>query len=267
MGFESNRLFTPVIRANVLTMSDIDQRILELAKREYGEDCELERRSEWSYSFKCGSKSYSRISRFMVEPGFQVSASDIRQRWPSMNESDRLDLASNFYNKETWSENDTQILEIIMSDGNDRIWTSCALAVLKHPDRNRAVEFLIERVQRSDSEHPPLNYMQALGMAGDRRAVPVMRPYYEKYRQAMEQETKTGIPEDVFFGPIPYHAFLSITGDLFKIGGSKEYEDAIRKYLDHPKEQVRWWAENALGMEGPTTAKRNAEYRKKHTKQ
>jgi len=200
----------------------------------------------------------------MVEPGFQVIASEIRQRWPSMNESERLDFASNFYSKETWTENDTEILEMIMNDGNDRIWSNCALAMLKHPDRNRAVGFLIERVQRSDSEHPPLNYMQALGMAGDRRAVPVMRPFYDKYRKAMDQEAETGIPDNLFFGPIPYHAFLSIAGDLFKIERSKEYAEAIRKYFDHPKEQVRWWAEHALGTEGPITAKRNAEYRTKH---
>jgi hypothetical protein len=245
-------------------MSDVDPRILEFAKRTYGEECELERRSEWSYSFKCGPKSYSRISRFMVEPGFQVSSSEIRERWPLMDKSERLDFASNFHNKETWTENDTEILEMIMSDGNDLIWSSCALAMLKHPDRNRAVGFLIERVQHwADSQHPPVNYMQALGMAEDQRAVAVIQPYYEMCRKRMEAEKDTGIPDDVFFGPIPYHAFLSICGDLFKITASKEYEEAARKYFDHPKEQVRWWAEHALGIEGPTTQKRNTEYKKK----
>jgi len=79
----------------------------------------------------------------------------------------------------------------------------------------------------------------------------------------MEAEAVTGVPDNVFFGPIPYHAFLSIAGDLFKIEGSEEYEQAIRKYFDHPNEQVRYWAEHALGTEGPTTAKRNADYRNK----
>lgn|SRR5215469_198070 len=244
-------------------MSDIDPRILERAKREYGDDCELERKSEWSYSFKCGSKSYCRLSRFMVEPDFQVTASEIRRRWPLMDERERLDFASNFHNKETWTENDTEILEMIMSDGSDLIWSSCALAMLRHADRNRVVEFLIERVQHwADIGHPPLNYMQALGMAGDQRGVAVIQPYYQEYRKRMEAEKETGIPDDVFFGPIPYHAFLSICGDLFKITGSKEYEDAARKYFDHPKEQVRWWAEHALKIEGPTTQKRNTEYKK-----
>ena len=151
-----------------------------------------------------------------------------------------------------------------MNDGNDLIWSCCALAMLKHPDRNRAVGFLMERVQRSEMEHPPLNYMQALGIARDRRAVAVLRPYYEKYLKAMEAEAATGVPDDVFWGSIPYHAFLSIAGDLFKIEGSSEYEQAIRKYFDHPNEQVRWWAEHALEVEGATTAKRNAEHQNKN---
>jgi hypothetical protein len=150
-----------------------------------------------------------------------------------------------------------------MNDGDDRIWSSCALAMLRHPDRNRAVEFLIKLVENHQSEHPPLNYMQALGMAGDRRAVVVIRPYYEKYLKAMEAEAVTGVPENVFWGPIPYHAFLSIAGDLYKIEHSTEYEQAVRKYFDHPNEQVRWWAEHALEVEGPTTAKRNTEYKAK----
>ena len=150
-----------------------------------------------------------------------------------------------------------------MNDGDDHIWSSCALAVLRHSDRNRAVEFLIERVLRCGSDFSPLNYAQALGIARDRRAAAVILPYYNKYLKAMEAEAVTGVPDNVFFGPIPYHAFLSIAGDLFKIEGSEEYEQAIRKYFDHPNEQVRYWAEHALGTEGPTTAKRNADYRNK----
>ena len=247
-------------------MADVDPKVVEFAKREFGENCDLVRRTEWSYSYKCGDKSYCSISRYMVEPGFEVSASEIRGRWPSMNEYERLDFAANFSPNRDWTGNDTEILEVIMRDGSDLIWSSCALTTLKHPDRSRAVEFLIERVQRSESKHPPLNYIQALGLAGDKRAVPVIRPYYEKYLKAMEAEGATGIPKDVFFGPIPYHAFLAVAGDLFRITRSEEYEQAIRKYFDHPDEQVRYWAEHALDIEGPTTSRRHAEYAKKRNR-
>ena len=229
-------------------MNDIDPKILELARRDFGENCELVRRTEWSYTFKCGEKSYCSISRFMAEPGFTVIASDFRQRWPEMDERERHDFAVNFHVKADWLESDTEILEIIMHDGSDFIWASCALALLRHPDRNRVVEFLIERVRHWDAESPPLNYTQALGLAGDQRAVSVIRPYYDKYLKAMQSESLTDVPSDVFRGPVPYHAFLAIAGDLFKITHSEEYEQVIHKYFDHPSEQVRWWAEHALDM-------------------
>ena len=244
-------------------MSNIDPNILELAKREYGENCELVKRTEWSYSFKCGPKSYCSISRFMVEKDFTVSASEIRQRWPAMDQRERMDFASNWWHKGTWTEDDIQILEIIMADGDDRIWHCCTQAFLKYPDRNRAVSFLIDRVVSWKEQHAPLNYFQVLGMAKDERAVAAILPWYEKYQEEVGRETDIGIPENLSFGPIPYFPYLSTAGALFAITGAPEYEQSIRRYFDHPREQVRWWAEHALGIEGPTTAKRSAECKKR----
>ena len=112
-------LVTPVTCANVPGMNNIDQEILELAKRDYGENCELVKRTEWSYSFKWDQSLTAafrdswrkRISRL-------VSAAEIRQRWRSMNEWERMDFASNFPVKQAWTDSDTEILEIIMNDGN-----------------------------------------------------------------------------------------------------------------------------------------------------
>jgi len=83
----------------------------------------------------------------------------------------------------------------------------------------------------------------------------------------MEAEKIAGVPEDVVFGPIPYHAYFVVAGALLEIEGTPEYEQAVRRFLDHQHEQVRWWAEHALKTQGPTTAKRNAEYRKSSTEE
>lgn len=48
-----------------------------------------------------------------------------------------MDFASDFHVKEARTENDTEILEIIMHEGDDYIWSCCALAMLRHPDRFR----------------------------------------------------------------------------------------------------------------------------------
>ena len=243
-------------------MNNIDPEILELAKREYGENCELVRATEWSYTYKCGPKSYCRISRFMVEKNLEIAAEDIRKRWPHWDHHQRMDFASHWW-KKTWTDNDTEILEIMMADGDDQVWQSCSQSFLKHPNRDRAVNFLVDRVLRYSLEHAPLNYFQVLGMAKDKRAAAAIPPFYENYKREVAKESVLGVQEDVFRGPIPYFPYLTAAGALFQITGSPEYEEAIRKYFDHPREQVRWWAEHALEVEGPTTAKRDAEYRKK----
>ncbi len=243
-------------------MNGIDPKILELAKKDFGDNCELVRKTDWSYSFKCGPKSYCSISRFMAEEGFEVSAAEIRQWWPHWDRRQRMDFAFNWHAKGTWTDNDTEILEIIMADGDDDVWQSCTQAFLKHPDRNRAVSFLVDRVQHFTLNHEPLNYFQVLGMAKDTRAIAAIRPFYEKYKKVVDIEPVVGLQEDVFWGPIPYFPYLVAAGALFKITGSPEYEQSIRRLFDHENEQVRYWAEDALEIEGPTTTQRNAEYRK-----
>jgi hypothetical protein len=196
----------------------------------------------------------------MVEKSLTITADDFRRQWAKWDQLQRLDFASNWLSKSDWTDDDSQILETIMSDGDDQVWETCAQAFLRHPDRDRIVRFLIHRVTHYSLPHEPLNYFQVLGMSRDSRAVAAMRPFYEKYKASLDAEATIGVPKDVTFGPIPYFAFLSTAGSLFEISGSSEYEQAIRKFFDHESEQVRWWAEHALGIEGATTAKRNAEY-------
>jgi hypothetical protein len=212
---------------------------------------ELVKETEWSYVYKTGEKSYGRISKFLLDESFTALASDVRRRWPHMGEDEKLDFASNFWSKASWNPNDIELLEIIMQDGNDRIWRNCALAFLRHPDRVRVVSFLIGCLE-GGAKDEPLNYIQALGLAKDKRATPAIKPYFENYQKAVETEVENGVPEDVVFGPIPYNAYFVASGALWKIEESLEYERAIRKYLNHSSKQVRWWAERALqGDEAP----------------
>jgi len=226
-------------------VSDPNSKLPEFLKRVFDQQPELVKETQWSYVYKSGEKSYTTVSKFLADENFSVSAPEIRQRWPSMSEDERLDLVQNFWSKASWNSNDTEILEVIMRDGNDHLWEHCALAFLNHPDRDRAVSFLIERLAHS-TDAEPLNYIQALGLTKDRRAVSPIKRYYETYRKEVEAESATGVPEDVVFGPIPYHAYFVACGALLRIEESPEFEQAIRKYLDHPHKQVRWWANHEL---------------------
>jgi hypothetical protein len=71
-----------------------------------------------------------------------------------------MDFASNWWGKGTWTDDDREFLEIIMMDGDDRIWSCCTQAFLKYHDRDRAVNFLVERVVSWKEQHAPLNYFR-----------------------------------------------------------------------------------------------------------
>lgn len=227
---------------------------------------ELVRESEWAVIFKKKGHEY-RVSKFLDDK-FSVDAASFRKRWREMNPEARSEFCSAFNAKPTWTSDDTEILDVILSDGDDNLWWWLSLTLLKHPDRERIVSFLIERLSDPSISHGggTLNYIQALGISGDRRAAAAIKPYYIEFKNALKVESQIGVPGDVFFGPIPYHAYFAAASAMVTTDGSPEYEKEIKQYFNHPNEQVRYWAEHALGVEGPTTSKRNEEYKRRFQK-
>jgi hypothetical protein len=221
-------------------MSDIDEKLVELIR-----------------------KTATATALTCAVPKEDWSYSDVRARWATWSEKDREDFCREWSRKQTWNSDDVQILELLMAEANDHIWQyACTQTLLKHPNRERAVRFLIHLISNHRLQHEPLNYIQVLGMFRHKLGAEAVRPFYEKFSRALEAEATTGVPEDVHFGPLPYHEFFVAAGAMFEICGSPEYELAIRRYFDHPNEQVRWWAEHALGVEGPTTTHRNELFKK-----
>lgn len=224
---------------------------------------ELVRESEWVFIYQKDNRQY-RVSKFL-DDNFSVDASSFRKQWAEMSVETRSEFCGAFGAKATWTSNDTEILDVILADGDDNLWWWLSLTLLKHPDRRRIVNFLIERLNDPEIKHGggTLNYIQALGISGDRRAAAAIKPYYEEFKEAVKAEAQVGVPSDVVFGPIPYLAYFAAAEAMVKTDGSPEYETEIRRYFNHPSEQVRYWAEHALGVEGPSTSKRNEEYQRR----
>jgi hypothetical protein len=224
---------------------------------------DLVRETEWVFIYQKNNHQY-RISKFL-DDNFSVDAAVFRKQWHEMSPETRSEFCSAFNAKATWTSNETEILDLILADGDDSLWWCLSLTLLKHPDRERILNFLIGRLGDPQIEHGggTLNYIQALGISGDRRAAAAIKPYYEEFKQAVKLEAQIGVPSDVVFGPIPYHAYFAAAGAMAKTDDSPEYENAIREYFNHPSEQVRYWAEHALGVGGPATLKRNEEYRRR----
>ncbi|HET9408901.1 MAG TPA: hypothetical protein VFO39_16785 [Candidatus Sulfotelmatobacter sp.] len=128
---------------------------------------EFVRESEWSYIYQKRNRQFH-VSKFLDED-FAIDAKAFCKRWPQMSSDERLVFCGMFAQRTEPRADDTQTLNPIIEDGNDRLWTILALKLLNHPDRERVVTFLISRLQDPllDRRGGILNYFQALGMAGE----------------------------------------------------------------------------------------------------
>lgn len=204
---------------------------------------DLLRENEWLREFKTGQKSIFSESKFISE-GLQLSADEFHAKWSQMSPGERIDFAQAYAAKPDITNEDEKILELLLDEGDDLICGALAQPMLRISQKERATQLMIARL-RSGSDYPE-NYIQALGLAKATEAVPAILPYYRQYREAVEIEKTTGVPEDLICGPIPYSRYIWCCEALWRITGAQEYANNIRGFLTHSHEQVRRWAEMAL---------------------
>jgi hypothetical protein len=204
---------------------------------------DLLRESEWLREFKTGQKSVFSESKFISE-GLQLSLRDFLGKWPLMNDGERIDFAHAYAAKPDMTQEDEKILHFLLDEGDDNICESLAQMMVRMSQPEPVIRFMIARLRTEIDE--PANYIQALGLAKVTEAVPAILPYYRKYREAVEVEKTTGVPEDVIFGPVPYSRYIWCCEALWRITGAEEYASNIRGFLNHSHAQVRCWAEMAL---------------------
>ena len=112
-------------------MNPISPRLPELLRARHRQvEFQIEKETAWTYVYRVGSKSGFKISKF-ADDSFEVPASVLGQRWPSMKANERLEFGFNWSTKRAWNDNDAKILEIIMRDGDDHVWD---IAHLHLPD-------------------------------------------------------------------------------------------------------------------------------------
>lgn len=138
-----------------------------------------------------------------------------------------------------------RIIEIIMQDGDDHIWSNLALFMVRHPAPDRVLAFLRGRLQAKPEN--PLNYIQALGEAKDRSAIEILQTYFYQFRPAAETERLGGVLLEAWNSPSRH--FLICCDALGKVTGSDVYKNDLRTYLDHPNPRIRWQARRALGLQ------------------
>jgi hypothetical protein len=199
--------------------------------------------TEWMRVYQTGPKSYHYESKFLTD-GLQVSAPSLMTRWPSMTAKERLDFVQAYSAKGEFTSQDEAIIGLIMNDGDDYLSSALAQFMLRHSQRDKILGFLRERVQ--NYRENPANYIQALALAKDKDAVPLLTPFLTEYRRGAEKVTEN--ESAPFEQVVPIAKYIWCCQALWQITGSQDYESEIRKYTVHPHNNVRTWAKTALAV-------------------
>jgi HEAT repeat protein len=199
----------------------------------------LVRESEWTRVYEAefhGKKGMLHESKFLAD-GMEVSADSIVQRWGLFSDAEKRDFANAFACKREITDEDERILDFLMEAGDFPIWMAIASRLREHRDRDKALGFLLARIGE-DHEHKA-NFYQALGLMGDKRAVPALRAAYDRYRERLGPRPVSGTLDDGI-------DYLSCCAALWDIEGLEDYKRFMVEALNSEDKSLHAIAEQAL---------------------
>src|SRR6267154_3592709 len=127
---------------------------------------------DWFETAEIGGRRsyYSKFSR----SDFTISLTFLEGQWPSWSTEQRARFAGafGFLQKLQLSDNDQNLLDFLMKNGEPQVWRAIALVVARHRDRRQALNFLVTRVR--EGARPLANYYQALEKISARECVSVL---------------------------------------------------------------------------------------------
>jgi len=139
----------------------------------------LVRESEWMRVFKFhDQETYLFESKFLVDD-LRVPPLTVRSRWPNFTPDEKIEFASAFSSQPPRDDDDQKILEFLMDVGPEEVWRTIAKLLPFHPLHDRALEFLLERTEKTAKLRA--NYYQALESLRGPEAVPALRQHYNQY--------------------------------------------------------------------------------------
>jgi hypothetical protein len=201
--------------------------------------------TEWLRVYRVGPNDLLYESKF-VRDGVEISAKEIMSRWSTFTPAERIDFVIAFQSKYPLSAEDEEIVEFLMDVGDDDIWPMITLPIISMSGakRERAVEFLLDRVQTSNRGRA--NYYQALAALGDPRSVNFLKIAYEQ-EQARVRDNET---VESFADITVFDDYLNCCSALYKLTGEREYTNAIHALAEHNNEMIRRKVELILRQMG-----------------
>ena len=191
--------------------------------------------TEWTRVYK-SDQGYVYVSKFM-EGDVKVTAESIRAQWPTFSFEQKLDFVQAFAKGGRVTSEDERIMDFLMEAGEPFICMEMAPRLLDHRDRDHVLAFLLDRI--SDDFEYKGNFVQALGLMKDPRALPALRTKFDGYRERLAASPGSMSPDDC----MDYMVCLQA---LWRISGSQEYKPIIEDALNSPDETVRRTADLIL---------------------
>ena len=182
----------------------------------------------WSRVYRGRSRFCWYASKFRTD-GLQVSVASIRRRWPHLKLEAQAEFAQSFCQKPSFSEQDLQILQLLIEEGLEFVQTAAACQLQDHPSLEAVLPFFFERMRSSEVQAE--KYYDALRLVGDARAVLPLRQRYEQYRKELVDLRQSRIEN--------LSGYLLCCQALRSLTGSTEYETALEELLIHPDDRVR----------------------------
>jgi hypothetical protein len=199
----------------------------------------LVRETKWSRTYQPQPGFLAFESKFEAD-GLTVSVEDLSSQWDSWSESDRLDFANAFIQKAHVTRTDEEAMDFLVAKGDEQVWSTIALYLTRHSNKGMVLDFLLERLVTPLG--PKGNFIQALYVLGDKRAVPTLHQLHDRLSEQVRSPQGEADRWTVY-------DFLICCEALVYFGGSHRYQDEIRSFLMHPDERIRNQAQHAL--EGP----------------
>lgn len=197
---------------------------------------ELDREDRWTRVYKLAPGIYLSESKFQTD-GLSIRLQDVEREWHQWADSEKLSFVGAFKQKPRFSSEDEHILEFLAVNGTVVLWEMLALVLTKHSNKKMVLNFLLDRMK--SGPRPKANFCQALGVLGERAAIPALHAEYDSgVREIgrMGAAVDRGVLVDFFCCCAALHSL--------KAPGS--FLGDIRKYVNHPDSSIKQAAKRIL---------------------
>jgi len=184
--------------------------------------------NEWFDVIQNG-KGHARLVSKFLRKEFATPAKMLDRKWASWTPDEKLRFAGAFPAKVELSDSDQNILDFWMDNGDERVWRTIALLVVRHRDRKRALKFLRTRV--AEGTKPLANYYQALELLKAWECISIMQRALTKHHREIDSQPS--------IDRMIYLDYLACSAALYTITGQEEYRANLEKMLKHPDDGIR----------------------------